>query len=222
MCSIPRQRWEMEQSKSWSVRSVQIMYCIQYGGRLPWDATAICTGDDFGGRGGPKRGEHYAAAPNIDHSNPRIRNDLIEWMKFMRTSIGFDGWRFDFVKGYPGETLKEYIDSTVPELSVGELWDTCEYTNSVLNYNQVKLFLRLQWAPVPCLKHITDVECSVRIRGSYGQQSGSCLFHTSEWSKKQENSMDSGSWICKVGCSYISLCWSLSAADAHATLKNQN
>ena len=41
------------------------------------------------------------------------------------------------MKGYPGEILKEYIDSTVPELSVGEFWDTCEYTNSVLNYNQV-------------------------------------------------------------------------------------
>lgn len=60
-------------------------------------------------------------------------------MKFLRSSIGFDGWRFDFVKGYPGDILKEYIDSTVPELSVGEFWDTCEYTNSVLNYNQVYL-----------------------------------------------------------------------------------
>lgn len=42
------------------------------------------------------------------------------------------------MKGYPGDILKEYIDSTVPELSVGELWDTCEYTNAVLNYNQVE------------------------------------------------------------------------------------
>lgn len=113
----------------------------KFGGRLPWDATAICSGDDFGGRGNPKRGDIYAAAPNIDHSNPNIRNDLINWLKFLRSSIGFDGWRFDFVKGYPGDTLKQYIDATVPEMAVGEFWDTCEYTNSVLNYNQVSLCL---------------------------------------------------------------------------------
>ena len=35
-----------------------------------------------------------------------------------------------------GEFTKEYIDSTVPELAVGEYWDTCEYTDGVLNYNQ--------------------------------------------------------------------------------------
>eukprot|EP00210_Caulerpa_lentillifera_P006145 g5872.t1 len=108
----------------------------KFGGRLPWDSTAICCGDEFGGKGGPKRGDFYAAAPNIDHSNPNIRNDLINWLKFLRQSIGFDGWRFDFVKGYPGDILKQYIDATVPEMAVGEFWDTCEYTNSVLNYNQ--------------------------------------------------------------------------------------
>ena len=58
-------------------------------------------------------------------------------MKFLRQSIGFDGWRFDFVKGYPGSYLKQYIDASVPELAIGEFWDTCEYTDSVLNYNQV-------------------------------------------------------------------------------------
>lgn len=35
-----------------------------------------------------------------------------------------------------GEFTKEYIDATVPELAFGEFWDTCEYTDGVLNYNQ--------------------------------------------------------------------------------------
>lgn len=47
---------------------------IQFGGRLPWDASAICSGqDEYGGTGARKRGDVYAAAPNIDHSNPNIR-----------------------------------------------------------------------------------------------------------------------------------------------------
>lgn len=29
-----------------------------------------------------------------------MRNDITAWLKFLRTNVGFDGWRFDFVKGY--------------------------------------------------------------------------------------------------------------------------
>lgn len=44
----------------------------KFGGRLPWDASAICSGNpDFEGRGNPKRGDDYTAAPNIDHSQVR-------------------------------------------------------------------------------------------------------------------------------------------------------
>lgn len=41
----------------------------KFGGRLAWDATAICHNNPaFGGRGNAKQGDDYAAAPNIDHS----------------------------------------------------------------------------------------------------------------------------------------------------------
>jgi hypothetical protein len=35
-----------------------------------------------------------------------------------------------------GKYVRQYIDSTVPAMAVGEFWDTCEYTDGVLNYNQ--------------------------------------------------------------------------------------
>lgn len=35
-----------------------------------------------------------------------------------------------------GKYVRQYIDSTVPAMAVGEYWDTCEYTDGVLNYNQ--------------------------------------------------------------------------------------
>jgi alpha-amylase len=79
-------------------------------------------------------------------------------MKYLRQSIGFDGWRFDFVRGYPGQFAKQvggwdckrravtftsptldalqYVDETVPEMAFGEYWDSCDYTDGVLNYNQ--------------------------------------------------------------------------------------
>mmetsp|Transcript_15218 Transcript_15218/g.26374 ORF Transcript_15218/g.26374 Transcript_15218/m.26374 type:complete len:244 (+) Transcript_15218:26-757(+) len=57
-------------------------------------------------------------------------------MKYLRTSIGFDGWRFDYVRGYPGQFCKQYINETTPEMAFGEYWDSCEYTDGVLKYNQ--------------------------------------------------------------------------------------
>ena len=35
-----------------------------------------------------------------------------------------------------GEAVREYINGTVPLMAFGEYWDTCDYTDGVLNYNQ--------------------------------------------------------------------------------------
>ena len=41
----------------------------RFGGRLAWDATAVCSDNPaWGGRGGRKTGDDYPAAPNIDHT----------------------------------------------------------------------------------------------------------------------------------------------------------
>jgi alpha-amylase len=40
------------------------------------------------------------------------------------------------VQGYDGKHVREYVDATVPEMAFGEYWDTCSYTDGVLNYNQ--------------------------------------------------------------------------------------
>ena len=35
-----------------------------------------------------------------------------------------------------GQFIQEYVNATVPYMAFGEFWDTCEYTDGVLNYNQ--------------------------------------------------------------------------------------
>ncbi|KAJ8430305.1 hypothetical protein Cgig2_024737 [Carnegiea gigantea] len=49
---------------------------------------------------------------------------------------GFDGWGFDFVKGYSGSLTKIYMDRTRPDFAVGELWDSITYRNGAPDYNQ--------------------------------------------------------------------------------------
>jgi len=46
----------------------------------------------------PAPGDFFHAAPNIDHSQDFVRKDIIEWMQWLRTDFGFDGWRLDFVR----------------------------------------------------------------------------------------------------------------------------
>ena len=65
--------------------------------------------------------------------------DIKQWLSWLRSEIGFDGWRFDFVKGYSGRHVMEYIEGSSPVVVVGEFWDDCVYTNSKLEYNQVCL-----------------------------------------------------------------------------------
>ena len=108
-----------------------------FTGRMAWDQQAITTDNpEFGGRGQAGTGEDYGPAPNIDHTKDWVRNDLKEWLRWMRDDIGFGGWRFDFVKGYGGQFTGEYVGDTAPYVSVGEHWVSCNYNGGALEYNQ--------------------------------------------------------------------------------------
>lgn len=78
----------------------------------------------------------FHAAPNIDHSQKFVHHDLVKWLKWLR-GIGFDGWRLDFVRGFQGEYIKQYIQESNPYFAVGEFWDSLGYNeDGSLSYNQ--------------------------------------------------------------------------------------
>ncbi|MCO5584846.1 hypothetical protein L7F22_038778 [Adiantum nelumboides] len=108
-----------------------------FGGKLAWGPEAIVRDDpNFQGKGNPSNGDFFHAAPNIDHSQDFVQRDIKEWLRWLRIDIGYDGWRLDFVRGFWGGYVKEYIEATNPAFAIGEYWDSLAYEGGNCSYDQ--------------------------------------------------------------------------------------
>ena len=72
------------------------------------------------GKGSPDTGAHICAFPDIDHTSPKVQNDVIAWLKWLKVgdfsgeqrvaagdALGFQGWRFDLVTVGRGSSMAE-------------------------------------------------------------------------------------------------------------------
>lgn len=96
-----------------------------------WGPDSVCSDDEWGkGQGAPDTGKGFHAARDIDHTRPYVRESLKAWLKGLRDSPGYDGWRYDYARGLAPRYLLEYNRATSPAFAVAEIWDDLDPDNA--------------------------------------------------------------------------------------------
>lgn len=76
-------------------------------------------------------GGTFGDMPDLCHRNPDVYAALIEYARWLIEDIGFDGFRFDMVKGYGGWMVRSLLEmrtlrngASLKPYGVGECWDS--------------------------------------------------------------------------------------------------
>jgi alpha-amylase len=88
----------------------------------------------------------FGAMPDLCHRTPAVYTGLMDYTRWLVEEIGFDGFRFDFVKGYGPWIIKGIAEyrytrghSTPQPFCVGECWDRVrtidDWLETVNNFN---------------------------------------------------------------------------------------
>lgn len=82
----------------------------------------------------------FGNMPDLCHTNPRVMTGILNHAKWMIEEIGFDGFRYDFVKGFGGWIVRAIHDrqyrrddNVVDIYGVGECWDGDGFIDSWLD-----------------------------------------------------------------------------------------
>ena len=99
----------------------------------------ICSNDDVhGGTGAPDSGDGFDGARDLDHTSANVKNTIKAYLKWMKNEMGYDGWRYDMVKGFRADVIGEYNDAANAYMSVGEYWDGADAIKTWINYTGQK------------------------------------------------------------------------------------
>lgn len=67
-------------------------------------------------------GDDFEGARDLNHKSTEVQSGIKQYLTNMQ-NLGFEGWRYDMVKGFAGYYVGMYNQSSQPYYSVGEYWD---------------------------------------------------------------------------------------------------
>lgn len=90
--------------------------------------------------------DHFAGFPDLCHRNPHVYAQIMKFVEWLVEEIGFDGFRYDFVKGFGEEGRGAWLITAIQEyryrrvgasyhkpFGVVEFWDE-EHTDAIMGY----------------------------------------------------------------------------------------
>lgn len=66
---------------------------------------------------------NYEAGRDWDHNNSQVREMIKSYLKWMREEMKYDGFRYDYCKGFHNSHINEYNTASEAFFSVMEMWD---------------------------------------------------------------------------------------------------
>lgn len=95
-----------------------------------WGPDSVCSDDEWGkGTGNADTGKGFHAARDIDHTKKYVRESLADWMNWLKAEFGYDGWRYDYARGFSPDYFAFYNDAAPSSFSVAEIWDDLDISN---------------------------------------------------------------------------------------------
>ncbi len=118
----------------------------------------ICSGDEAFNdsksdsknleHGNGDTGTNDAGCRDLDHTSSYVQNMCKAYTRWMKNTIGFDGFRYDMTLGYHGQYLSMYNLASQPEFSVSECWsdlNTIKFHLEAASYNTLAFDFPLKY-----------------------------------------------------------------------------
>lgn len=67
--------------------------------------------------------EDWGGMRDLDHTSQNVQTNVKAYLHMLLEDLGYTGFRYDMVKGYPGKFTALYNKDAQPTYSVGEFWD---------------------------------------------------------------------------------------------------
>ncbi len=114
--------WADDMSNLWGICSNDELFS---GGGLHDGVQYTCSSD-----ASADEADNFDGCRDLDHTDGRVQNNVYAYLDFLINELGYEGFRYDMVKGYKGYYTGLYNAHAKPKYSVGEYWDG-NYTNVV-------------------------------------------------------------------------------------------
>ena len=100
-------------------------------GKFQPNSTWITSDDEAKGKGtlstnaddGQESNKNYGAARDWDHKKADVQNMCKAYLQFLKGTMKYDGYRFDYCVGFHVSHINDYVSAAKPYISVMEYWN---------------------------------------------------------------------------------------------------